>query len=442
MKTMKKVMAILLSMAMVFVMTACGGNGSQTGNGGAGSDDASKKEALQVSEPVTIEFWHTLTADGAAALEAMTKEFNETNEYGITVNAVNQGAYDSVLSKTIASHGTATAPTISLVGAGGIEQLAESGVLADMSAYVKRDNYDLSNISETLRYYMEYYEGQVIEFPYLVSTAILVYNKDMMPTPPTTLEEWVSMAEAITKANPDVYGMAMAVDSGFYQRPILTSLGAPGLTAEDGVSPALLDDGSLEKLLTDWKGWIDSGYCMRPSVTDFETKTLNQFADGKLASYVVSTATIHNLRKVANNNNINYGVAKMVGYGGYSAGIGGGGLVVLDSATQQEQAAAWEYIKFLYEDDNIVTLHKATSYLPFTYSSQKSEELATYWVENPEFAEVIDQLDWATYNVWSGYLAEWRTQIKNCTTSVVVDGSMTVDAVIKYLRQQATVIFP
>ncbi|MBQ8803801.1 MAG: extracellular solute-binding protein [Tyzzerella sp.] len=441
MKTMKKILAILLSLAMVFALTACGGDDTKTG-GGKGSGDGDKKEALQVSEPVTIEFWHTLTADGAAALEAMTKEFNETNEYGITVNATNQGAYDSVLSKTIASHGTATAPTISLVGAGGIEQLAESGVVADMAAYVERDNYDLSNIPESLRYYMEYYEGQVIEFPYLVSSAVLVYNKDLIPTAPTTLEEWVASAEAVTKANPGVYGMTLAVDSGFYQRPILTSLGAPGLTSEDGLSPAGLDDGALEKLLTDWKGWIDDGFCLRPSVTDFETKSLNQFADGKLASYVVSSATLHNLRTIAKDKNINYGITKAVGYGGYSAGIGGGGLVVLDSATQQEQAAAWEYIKFLYEDDNIVTLHKATSYLPFTYSSQKSEELAAYWEENPEFAVVVEQLEWATYNIWSGYLAEWRTQVKNCTTSVVVDGSMTVDAVIKFLQQQATVIFP
>ena len=53
-----------------------------------------------------------------------------------------------------------------------------------------------------------------------------------------------------------------------------------------------------------------------------------------------------------------------------------------------------------------------------------------------------EQLEHATYNEWSPYLSEWRTEIGNCFTAVLVDGSMTADEAISYLEGQATVIFP
>ena len=200
-----------------------------------------------------------------------------------------------MLSKTISSYGTNTAPTMVVIGAGGIEQLADAGALADMAAYIERDNWDYENIPETLRFYMQHYDGQFIEFPYLVSTAVIYYNKALFDKEPESLEEWVSMAEEITKSNSGVYGMAMALDTGFIQRPILKSLGAPGLTNATGDGPATLDDGSLKTYLTDWKSWIDDGFCMPVTVTDFGSKMQNQFVQGKLASMVLSTANMNNI---------------------------------------------------------------------------------------------------------------------------------------------------
>jgi len=438
MKKMKRIAALLLSAVCIFAMTACGKTGTGSNQGGP---SASTEEALQVSAPVTIEFWHTLSADGATALDEMVAEFNKSNQYGITVNATYQGGYYDVLSKTIASHGTDTAPTIVLIGAGGIEQLADAGAVADMSKYVERDNYDLSNFPESLRYYMEHYDGQVIEFPYLVSTAVIYYNKALMTTEPTTLEEWISISESITKANSGVYGMGMQLDTGFIQRPILKSLGAPGLTTADGEGPATLDDGTLEKYLTDWQKWITDGHCMGISVTDSGSQMTNKFANGQLASFCSSTANMENMKKLAKENGIDLGVAKMVGYGGYHAAIGGGGLSVLSSATQQEKAAAWEFLKFLFEDENVIKLHKSSSYLPFTNSASASADLATYWGENPGYKVATEQLEWATYNEWSIYLSEWRQQVGNCFTAVLVDGSMTPQEAVEYLRTQVPVIF-
>lgn len=440
MKKMKKATALLLCMAMVVAMTACGGKGDSKGS--KKSDGDKVAEAVTVTEPITIEFWHTLSGESANALNEMIKDFNATNEYGITVNGTYQGGYYDVLSKVTASYGTDTAPAIAVLGAGGIEEIAEQGALADFSAYVERDNYDLENIPESLRYYMQHYDGQIVEFPFLVSTAVIFYNKTLMPQAPETLEDWVAKAKDIHAKDASVYGMAMQLDTGFIQRPILKSLGAPGLTSTDGNSPATLDDGSLKKYMTDWKSWIDEGFCVGLKVTDTSGQMNSQFTQGKLASIVTSTAGMKSYEELAKSGGFELGVAKMVGYGGYHAAIGGGGLCVLDTVTAQEQAASWEFIKYLLSDEAQVKLHKASDYIPCTYSSRNVEELKTYWAEHPGFEVAAEQLEYATYNEWSKYLSEWRTQIGNCFTAVLVDGSMTPDDAIEFLKGQATVIFP
>lgn len=72
------------------------------------------------------------------------------------------------------------------------------------------------------------------------------------------------MAKEITKNNPDVYGMAMPMDMGFIQRPVVKSLGAPGLCTADGEGPAaeLLGEKSvLSTYLADYRSWIEDGFC-------------------------------------------------------------------------------------------------------------------------------------------------------------------------------------
>ena len=436
--TIKKLIAAFLCVAMLLSFGACGSN-SKANNG---EQPQNPSEAVEVTGPITIEFWHTRGGEHGALLDAQIKTFNETNKYGITVVGTYQGSYYDVLSKTKTAYNTAVAPTMVLVGAGGIEELAENGAVADMSAYVKRDNWDLSNIPENLRYYMEHYENQVIEFPYLVSSAVIYYNKAYYSAEPTSLQEFAQMAQSITQNNPSVTGMGIALDTGFIQRPILRSLGAPGLTLEGGDKPALLDDNYLTTLMNDWNSWIEGGYCASVDVTNSQTIMRNDFINGKLAAIVTSSAGMIEMINDCQTNGIELGVAKFVGYDGYCAPIGGGGICVLANASSQEVAAAWEFIKFLYEDEQVVANATQTGYLPYTYSAGQNADMIAYWDANPVTKVAYDQLEYATYNEWSVYLEQWRDKIAAALTYVITDKSMTAEQAMSFLRTQAGAIFP
>lgn len=438
----KALTAAILCLVMVLSLCACGSGPNAGSNGGNGEAVDNPGEAVTVSGPITIEFWHTRSGDHGKLLDEQIKKFNETNTLGITVVGTYQGSYYDVLAKVKTAYGTDTAPVLALVGAGGIEELAENGAVKDMSAYVERDSWNVENIPESLRYYMEHYEGKIIEFPYLVSSAIIYYNKQYYTAEPTSLENFAEMAKEITANNPGVVGMGIGLDTGFIQRPILRSLGAPGLTLGGGDKPALLEDDYLVTLMNDWKSWIDGGYCASVDAVDSTTKMKNAFISGKQAAYVSSSADLKQVIEDCKANSIDLGVAKFVGYGGYCAPIGGGGIVALDTASAQETAAAWEFIKFLFEDQQVIDNAIRTGYLPYTVSAGTNADMVAYWEENPLTKVAYDQLEYATYNEWSVYLEQWRDKIAAALTFVITDQSMTPEQAVNFLRTQAEAIFP
>ena len=66
-----------------------------------------------VTEPITIQIWHTRGAGANGdQIAAAVEEFNATNPYGITVEEVYQGNYVNTLAKTMQSLAAGTNPEL------------------------------------------------------------------------------------------------------------------------------------------------------------------------------------------------------------------------------------------------------------------------------------------------------------------------------------------
>lgn len=114
---MKKMLSLLLALALVFSLAACGSTGETTPaeptavpaepTAAPAEEDAAPVESLLGTQPVTITFWHCASDEAGVLMDKYIEEFNSTNEYGITVNAVYQGQYSdaSTLLKAIISGG-------------------------------------------------------------------------------------------------------------------------------------------------------------------------------------------------------------------------------------------------------------------------------------------------------------------------------------------------
>ncbi|MEX2537014.1 MAG: extracellular solute-binding protein, partial [Trueperaceae bacterium] len=61
-----------------------------------------------------VVFWHVHEGANGEALEAIVEEFNQTNEYGITVVAETQGHYGDLFQKMLPLLGTQDVPDLVL----------------------------------------------------------------------------------------------------------------------------------------------------------------------------------------------------------------------------------------------------------------------------------------------------------------------------------------
>lgn len=439
----KKLLSIVLVFALTLSMVACGGSDDKDSDGGKKEGTKTEENApAYVTEPITIEFWHTFGSGLQAEYMAdAVKRFNETNEYGITVNATYIGNYGTLRTQLTTSIGAGDNPQIAVLGMSDI--LASAGVLADMKPYAERDEIAVDEYLEGVQTSM-YYEDQLTALPFARSCTMYYYNVDMFKdagyeTAPTTIDEMVAACKAVAQKK-GVYGFEMLVDMSFYQEALLLSLGSEGLIDDDKSGASCLEDGTFLKMLSDWSTWCKEGWCAAPTVTDATNGMYQMMYSGELASCFASSASLSTIIEYGKQSGQNIAAVPMPTYDGVG-GVGGGGDISIVAANNDEQqiAAAWEFAKFLMTDEEVATRSKATGYLP---TSQGAADL---------MADVF-AADANMKNAYEARLAcvdvpgctqrsEWQTQAATAVSYVIQDKSKTPEEAIDYLKSMLPTVF-
>ena len=73
--------------------------------------------------------------------------------------------------------------------------------------------------------------------------------------------------------------------------------------------------------------------------------------------------------------------------------IGGAALWLIDAESDAEDAAAWQFMKFMAEEAQQVTWHTGTGYFPVRTDISGNADLTTFWDANPNFVTAIAQLE-------------------------------------------------
>lgn len=460
----KRIIAAMLAAAMVMSMTACSGNEAKETEAAAETTKAAETEAAsetaaeaeegpdKVKEPVTIAFWHDRTSDtDLAYLQKSIKEFNETNEYGITVEEVAQGYLDDVQAAVETAIAAGDAPLLADLSVNGIPLFASEGILADMKPYIERDGFDMDNVVKELTDYA-YYEDQVVAMPYTRGTAILYYNKALyeaagLDHAPETLEELNEYAKKIyDDSNGEIKGIGYTIEATYYQHYILASLNdGAGFMDKDGLGASCLTDGSMEKFLNDWYTWTEEGWCEIPALSGASSAMQEAFYNGKLAAFVSSSNRATSISQKAADADIELGMACTVGYGGQSAPLGGGSIGIIESGhSQQEIAAAWEFVKFLMSDEQVAANHIETGVLPTTYSAVESDTLKDFWAD-PTYEGYklsYEQVKSASAPSMSLYTSEWNSVVKSAYSQLIQARDITPADTLANLQKEAEVLFP
>ena len=368
---------------------------------------ACSASAFADGDPITLKFWHH--RGSGTQYECVTHAvngFNETvgKEKGIVIEESYIGGYVDLFSQIQLAVQSGEAPNIVSAANTYVAYMLEDDYLVDMAPLAEAEGYDITgNLMDWLLQIGGNTDGQIHSMPYCRSTPLFYYNKgiakelgieigDMI-----TIDELKKFGEAAMIKNDageiTRYGFEIFNDFGYYNAAWIYQLGSEYMV-EGGGSPSL-EDGTMLKVLSDWREWVDAGWCRPFDVTNAGDTAQTMFINGELAAYMNSSAGLGNLLIAAAETGVEVGVAMFPTYNpeNHVAEIGGANISIISADNSDEEIqASWEFVKYLMSDEEQFFNAKTSGYVACTKSIATYPEMVEFWAENPEFKVAYDQL--------------------------------------------------
>lgn len=314
-----------------------------------------------------IIFWHAMGGNFQPTLNKIVEEYNKSQDK-VEVEALYQGSYQEALNKFKSVQGTDKAPALIQLNEISTEYMYNSGAITPMQEFVKKDNYDLTKLEDTL---INYYtiNGTLYSMPFNSSASILLYNKDAFKEvgldpekAPKSYKELAEAAKKLTKGT-ERYGFAMIMDAWFIEQ-LLANENTLYVNEENGragKSPtAVAYNGEKIKTIFNWLNDMYRDNTATSYGKEYQN-TRAAFLSGKVSMYIDSSAGIQQLTELAN---FEIGSAYVPSENGEFTGvpIGGASLWITNSVSDEKQAAAWDFVKYAVSKESQALWASSTGY--------------------------------------------------------------------------------
>lgn len=357
----------------------------------AGAQDAKKYE---VKAPIKIEWWHALESQYAPLVEKVVADFERRNP-AVDVTAIYQGSYKDLNEKLIAAQAAGTTlPAVVVANTPYIAEYGASGLCEVLDPYIKATKFDIGDFGTGLRAASSY-DGEQVSLPFLISTQIMFYNKDMADAEGIRLPEtWADMDAFMKKASKVSAGTVQRYATVFpgwdqwYFEPFFINNGVK-IVNKDGLSTDLASPkavGVAKKL----KAWCDDDVAYWAYGKDASSVMRQNFIDGKTFS-VIHTTSLYNM--YATNCGFKVGMHYLPGAATRDSEIGGCVLLIPAKNKQDVKNAGWKLLSYLTGKEVNMLWAKETGYMPTRNSVTKTSEAKAYLAEKPAFKAVFDNLD-------------------------------------------------
>ena len=432
----KKVIASMLALSMIA--------GTSSAVFAAENTTAEMADASDV-DGTTISFWHSMGGVNGEALDTLVKQFNEENEYGITVDAQYQGEYDDSLNKLKSAQIGNMGADLVQVYEIGTRFMIDSGWIVPMQEMIDGDGYDLSQIEPNLAAYYTI-DNELYSMPFNSSTPILYYNKDMFEKAgitevPDSLEGIGEIGQQLLDNGGAGEAMSMGIYGWFFEQLIskqgLEYANNGNGRKEAATAVAFDENGAAKNILTVWKDLNDKGFA--PIVGKGGDAGLADFSAGKSAITLGSTASLKQILQDVNGK-FEVGTAYFPKVSSSDEGgvsIGGASLWALDNQDPKKLRATWEFIKFLISPESQAYWNAQTGYFPVTVAAQEEETVKQNVAEYPQFQTAIDQLHDSAPEYAGALLSvfpEARAIVESEIESLL-NGNEDVDAAVKNMTE-------
>jgi sn-glycerol 3-phosphate transport system substrate-binding protein len=352
----------------------------------------------------TITFWHSMEGAEAAVTE-LVRRFNDSQS-AYRVDARYVGSYPEAQTRLIAAFGTVDEPVLFQAEIGFFPQLVGDGAVQDLSALVATlpEEFVADFYDGLWRYGI--LEGGHFGLPWNSSTPVMYYNADALSLAgvavPTTWEAFAAAAAALSTRQ--AQGAMFVGDSWLFEMMVLSRGGT--LVLEDGTPN--LDSPEAREALT--------------LLHDLaRARQLAFFGTNEATAAILSFVRTRNLMTFASIANwpevrrfsIGFTVAAApvpMGEGG-RVPLGGGQLVVMRNASDDEREGAFAFWRHLMEPEHVALWVEGSFYIPVRRAALPL--LEAFYATDPNRAAALAQLDLAVprprvreFNAWRRLIDE------------------------------------
>lgn len=458
---------VVAALVLGAVVSACGSSTKKaaTANLAFAQLPACPVDALKDAKgPVRVEVWEGNQAEPESALMDLANKFNAAQK-AVQVQVVHAGdSEDQVWSRyqaTVNAHGQL--PAITVLDGFHTQALADLGTVLPAQSCLNADRAAVPALTPAVRSYYSIGGVQWPAYAY-VTEPLMFYNRAQFKqagldpdNPPKTIAEVMAAAQKLQAAHVTEHPIAMPLDPVFIES-WLTGSGTDLVSNADGRSGpatrATFFSQPALKLYTDLQQLLQAGQMVFYPDADGQITHLVQMATGA-ASITFEMTTIatsvqsflqgdlnvtglpgsEGLTRGDVTKNAEYGAAPLPGLDAPGrVGIQGQAWYLSSGAPPEQQAAAWEFVKYMLEPANSAYLLTKGSFLPATAPAAAapavapffSSGLAGQWLQlgQKEFASV----DPNRPGPLVGPYAEFRDAVRSSLTELEQPGVTPVQA--------------
>ncbi len=415
---MKKFLALMLALCMVLSLCACGGStGASASPDEEESGEATEVDAslYEVTEPITIKWWHALEDQYTDLVNEVVNDFNESQDL-ITVEAEYIGTYTEINEALVSANAAGTGlPAVVVANTPYVAQYGASGLFENLDPYIAATDYDVEDFSTGLLQSSQY-NGTQVALPFLHSTQVIYYNKTMadeagIEVPETmTYDEFRAFAEAGAEASGG-YGTVFGGWDQWYYETLYLNEGVEIITEDNTCD---LDSEAALGVTNYIKSMCDDGLAYLAYGSTASSDMRQKFYDGETFS-VMHTSSLYN--NYVDNCDFEVGMLWFPtgSTGEHNAEVGGCVLGIPSKNDQATKNAAWVFLQYLCGKEVNMKWAEGTGYLPTRNSVLTTDEGVAFLEKKPAFQCIFDNLNlinpriqndaWSELaNIWMDYM--------------------------------------
>ena len=397
---------------------------------------------------VDLQFYFPVAVSGTAGktIQSLTEDYVAANP-GVKIDAIYAGSYQDTITKVITAARGGNAPQLSVALSTDMFTLIDEDLIIPFDDFIKTDE-DRAWVEGFFPAFMENSQtgGKTYGIPFQRSTPVLYWNKEAFAAAgldperaPTTWEETIEMGKKLTKrdANGKVTQWGLRIPTSGFPYWLFQ-----GFTTQNDVilansegNKTYFDDPKVIEALEHLVSLSKEHGIMEAGILEWGA-TPKAFFEGQTAMMWTTTGNLTNVR---NNAPFDFGVAMLPANKRRGAPTGGGNFYLFKGTSDEQLAAAVDFIKWITAPEQSAKWTIATGYVAPRPETWETETIKAYTASFAPALVARDQLEFAVAEL-STYQNQRVTKIFNDALHAAVTGAKDAETALKEAQAQADAI--